>query len=64
MKQSLLATISMLVTATTIANVYAGGSRLDYPYTGTDKEADCCIDGYAVPSVSTSNNSIDIDCLK
>jgi hypothetical protein len=45
MKQSLLAIISMLVIVTT-ANVYASGPRLDYPYPGTDEEADCWVDGY------------------
>ena len=45
MKQLLLAIIPLLLLAT-VSNVYAGGPRLDYPYPGTDEEADCWVDGY------------------
>jgi hypothetical protein len=29
-----------------VSSVFAGGPRLDYPYPGTDEEADCWVDGY------------------
>ena len=46
MKQSLLAIIALLVLATTTANVYASGPRLDWPEDSTDEGKDCWVEGY------------------